>query len=924
MVHPNLVRVFATVALGVACMANPSNAFAQEDSVGTGRSEAGAPGFFGRMFPPSAPRSRSQRSASKDSSSNGGFFVPLKSFSNVFKGKSQDDGLAENEPAERSRIFRAPKEPFTTPSRADRRNSGSAPRDDIEMHVTELDEPDALPEGATEMPDDASTGVPEGRAPASASTSRSFSGNSVPVAMPKPPKSNAVGSGVGSGVAPQSSTEDAPDKVPSGSFQSNKVFEATPQSKSIDTKGTSRRSSSTTDSVLKSARSPKAIAAERKSESKTNASFLDDATDLLPGDGEEMHAANTSETKPVGDGRNHVDPKPDSSTPTAQRDNTKSDAGVPRSDAIVPPTPRPLAAPMLHPSTSAAAVPNKTVTSLLPPTATKGVPPIANAPTAMPVANNPSPVRFPAAKPTPATPTSANLASRPDHGQASTTGESKSKVEPKPMKVIADKSVADKPSPRGSAPRTPEGSKPRAGIDARSPQVRLRVEGSDAILVGQSTPYEVIATNEGKDILQGLLVRASVPKGIRITDASVNAGRFELDEETDDNGIVWEIDQLPPNSSKSLKLMLNANQAEHFALGLEWTVAPPVSQMAIMVQQPKLELALEGASEAEYGRPQKYRMRIRNPGNAAAKGVTLALTGSAQPQETVVGDIPAESERIVEAELVFKKSGIAPIQAIAISQESQLESKAQIDVQIRQSNLIAHWSGPAEFYLGSTATYTLTLENTGMISALDQDCVLELPEGVDAIELPDDFKRAGTQVKWSIPKLDVGSRVEYALQLGMNRPGANQIQLIATGKTGEPFSSRVTTQVEAVADLHLTVTDPVAPAPVGQPVVYEISITNRGKKSAEEVYVIAQFSEGIEPTRLDGHTGKWIPGQAIFDTVPSIGPGETLVLKVIAEASKPGTHRFRAAVKCQGSEDDLLEEGSTRYTASSTLGTQRK
>jgi hypothetical protein len=49
-----------------------------------------------------------------------------------------------------------------------------------------------------------------------------------------------------------------------------------------------------------------------------------------------------------------------------------------------------------------------------------------------------------------------------------------------------------------------------------------------------------------------------------------------------------------------------------------------------------------------------------------------------------------------------------------------------------------------------------------------------------------------------------------------------------------------------------------------------------------------------------------------------------LVLKVYAEASKPGTHRFRAAVKCQGSEDDLLEEGSTRYTSAAVLGTSRK
>lgn len=691
MVHPNLVRVFATVALGVVCTASPSIALAQEDSVGTGRGEPGAPGFFGRMFPPSAPRSRSQRSTPKDSSSNGGFFVPLKSFSNVFKGKSQDDGLEEAEPSERPRVFRAPKEPFSTqPRRGDRRNSGDASRDDIEMQVTELDDTDAAPEDATEMLDDEPSVVSEPRAPVASSTSRSFSGNSVPVAAPQPSKSTAIGSGVGSAVANPSSNDAKTDKVPSSSFQSNKVFEATPQSGAIDTKGTSRRSSSTADSVLKSARSPKAIAAERKAESKAKTPSTDEASESLSDTPDALDAThNDSGVKPGPERRDTGDPKPDSNTPAPTRDN-------PTASASVPPMPRPLAVPMLLPSPTAAVLPDKPETSVLPPAVPKAAPVANTSPKGAPPATT-APVGLTDAKPIPATPTSAPLASRPANDSASTAGNPAPNLQPKPMKVIADKSVTDKPAPRGTATRTPGGSKPRAGIDARSPQVRLRVEGSEAILVGQSAPYEVIATNEGRDVLQGLLVRASVPKGIRITDATVNAGRFELDVETEDNGIVWEIDQLPPNSSKSLRLMLNATQAEHFALGLEWTVSPPVSQMAIMVQQPKLELALEGASEAEYGRPQKYRMRIRNPGNAAAKGVTLALTGSAQPQETLVGDIPAESERIVEAELVFKKSGLAAIQAFAASKESQLESKSQIDVQVRHSNLIAHWNGPAEF-----------------------------------------------------------------------------------------------------------------------------------------------------------------------------------------------------------------------------------
>jgi hypothetical protein len=132
-------------------------------------------------------------------------------------------------------------------------------------------------------------------------------------------------------------------------------------------------------------------------------------------------------------------------------------------------------------------------------------------------------------------------------------------------------------------------------------------------------------------------------------------------------------------------------------------------------------------------------------------------------------------------------------------------------------------------------------------------------------------------------------------------------------ENGPELTANIATRVEAIADLELTVVEPGAPAPVGQPVIYELRITNRGAKAAEQVIAIAQFSEGIEPQKIDGHSGRVVPGQALFDAIPSIAPKQTVTLQVICQASKAGNHRFRAAVQCPASEEDLLEEGSTRY-----------
>ncbi len=123
--------------------------------------------------------------------------------------------------------------------------------------------------------------------------------------------------------------------------------------------------------------------------------------------------------------------------------------------------------------------------------------------------------------------------------------------------------------------------------------------------------------------------------------------------------------------------------------------------------------------------------------------------------------------------------------------------------------------------------------------------------------------------------------------------------------------------IESVSDLKLTVVDPTAPAPVGQDVTYDLVIVNRGTRPATGVKLLAQFSSGIEPVRVEGATAQLLPGQVVFDPIATIGPGDQITLRVFAQASEPGVHRFRAELDCEEGETQLIEEESTRYLATS-------
>ncbi|MCU0706788.1 MAG: hypothetical protein MUF23_00695 [Pirellula sp.] len=463
------------------------------------------------------------------------------------------------------------------------------------------------------------------------------------------------------------------------------------------------------------------------------------------------------------------------------------------------------------------------------------------------------------------------------------------------------------------------------GLELQSPGLKLRLVGPDSILIDQAIPYEVVATNDGQTVLQGLTVRVRLPSHVAMIDPVASDGEAVAISDDQGNGVAWTLPRLAPGSSKSLRVMIRTEQPEHFALGLDWTIEQPSVQMPIRVQQPQLLLAVEGPSEADYGQPQVYRLRLRNPGNADARDVRVELQAESQAtQESIVGDLAAGSERVLEMELTFEQAGQLAVHAKAISEASKLESASRVDVEVRQSQLLATWTGPSEFYQGNTADYLLTLENLGKTAAVKNVCVLNVPSEVELLALPTGIVRTGNQLQWEIPNLAIGEKKEWNFQCVMNQLGDNTFAFKVESSTGPDVESSIQTQVDAIADLQLLVNDPVAPAPIDKPVVYEVTVSNRGKKAAEDVYVIAQFSDGIEPSRIEGHTGQLVPGQVLFDTIPKIAPGEQIVLRITAQASKPGTHRFRAVVRCQGTEDDMLKEESTRYTSSGATRTDRR
>jgi Domain of unknown function DUF11 len=449
------------------------------------------------------------------------------------------------------------------------------------------------------------------------------------------------------------------------------------------------------------------------------------------------------------------------------------------------------------------------------------------------------------------------------------------------------------------------------------PKVKLFVSGPSALQVGKAVPYEVLVRNEGNEILSGVIVSMVVPAFVKTSLPVASAG--EYDSEKDAQGVetyVWHVTDLGPLQTRTFRLSLEASKPEQFSMDVEWTVLPQIGKVQVAVQQPQLNLGLEGPTKVLWGKPEVYRLLVRNPGNADVKDVQIQLTAESYgSNQSKIGDIAAGAEKVVEVELTFQQTGIIKLAGVASSSLQELEANSMINVSVEQIDLATEWVGMPEQYQGSIAEHKLSVTNRSQVPAENVNCFANIPPSFKVVSMPPGATLHGNQARWTIPRIEPNIPTIYEFALQAMQTGNATLTSEVKSLGGGNSNAELLVKVDAISDLRLTVNDPVAPAPVGLDVVYDLTITNRGSKAATAVSLLAQFSNGIEPIRTEGGASRVLPGQVVFEPIPVIEPGQEVTLRVVAQASEPGMHRFRAELQCEEGETQLVEEESTRYLA---------
>ena len=430
-------------------------------------------------------------------------------------------------------------------------------------------------------------------------------------------------------------------------------------------------------------------------------------------------------------------------------------------------------------------------------------------------------------------------------------------------------------------------------------------------MIRQTHQFEIRVENRGSIDADGVMVRAQIPDWAEVRGQTATRGGIEPQNSGSVERLVWTIDHLPAGATERMFVRLKAERSGTHGLDVDWTLVPQKSVAKVHVHEPELQLSIDGPDEVIYGQSQTYKVRVLNPGDGVAPNVVFTLSpNSATPQTQRIGDIPAGKEAQFEVELTAQDLGDLKIHGLA-SGELDLRAEATKTIRVAAAKLEAILTGPELKYQDTEAQYHLQLKNAGVATSEQIVATLRLPAGVKYLGGIDDAQQRGSVLTWNLTALTPGAIRDYQFRCQMLSPGDQVLLFDCQGSAAGAADVSIGTRVESISDLVLTINDPVAPAPVGGEVVYEIVIRNRGSKDATDVRAIAQFSHGIEPRRIEGHSGELLTGQVLFDNIPRIAAGEEVKLKVIAEADRAGHHRFRSEVR--SGDTVLVAEEATHY-----------
>jgi uncharacterized repeat protein (TIGR01451 family) len=446
--------------------------------------------------------------------------------------------------------------------------------------------------------------------------------------------------------------------------------------------------------------------------------------------------------------------------------------------------------------------------------------------------------------------------------------------------------------------------------------------------VGDTITYTVTLSNKGKDTAAGVTILDQLPTGLQFVSAIPSQGTYDAGTGIWDVGTVDTLFDrtlsilatvLPPTSGNPQPTTNTAS----VQTSDQYDPDPTNNTKSVTETPQYADLAVEKVVDdpnPNVGGQITFTITVRNLGVDTATGVTLldvlptgltfisaspAAGTSYDPASGVwtVNSLPVGGARILTiAAAVAAAGSFTNVAAVTKSDQFDPNTSNNTDdstVTTREADLaVVKTVSNATPNVGDTITFTVTLSNDG-------------PDAANNVEVTEQFPTAGLQFLsatpsqgtyntgtgvWTVGAVASGDSKTLTILARVLAPAVNTIPSARTNVASvtkadeyDPNPGNNTgsvTETPKYADLGVKKTTSNVQPNVGDTITYTVSLFNLGTAVATNVEVTDALPANvafISATPVTGTRFQETPTGGVW-SVPSIAPGQTLVLTLVVEA----------------------------------------
>jgi len=477
------------------------------------------------------------------------------------------------------------------------------------------------------------------------------------------------------------------------------------------------------------------------------------------------------------------------------------------------------------------------------------------------------------------------------------------RAESAPAPAPAPARVVEKaPAPQKARPAEP---KPAgcAGViyiptgDRASSGLAIEKSWPCEMQAGQEFTFDICASNitTGTSLSDVVVIDES-SSGLRIikTEPAVTGGAQ----------MTWNVGTLAPGEKKCLKVTAVATAAG--TITNCWTGRYSLSQCITMnVTNPALKITKTMPAEAMLCDNIPVSIEVTNTGTGVARDVKVtdrlaadlkAADGRSGDLTFDAGSLAAGQSRKFDFTVKANKTGTYTNAASAAAAGGLTAASNQVSTRVSQPVLTLKAECPPNLLIGRTATFKLTVANTGDAICNNTVLTAQLPGGTTFESAGQGGAQGGGGVTWNIGALKPGESKTY--EFTVRTVGTGNIVINATVNcvcAAAPATATCSTAVQGSPDIGTLLTDRDGVVFVGAEHEYQYEVQNQGQIDLTNTKVVITLPEGMEFIRssapkapqvegrkliFTGVIGVLKPGQKpnFTLTVKSLTPGEKLVI----------------------------------------------